>query len=148
MKQEALDSGISSRAFNKWLKENLGSGNLDYKWKKFKHETLLKTRAGRAQYKSDLEELRSGCVLPSRGKFSWNTFLRSLDTPDSPIESVRIKLSLWVKNYEKTGKSRSAKTTNSGSPDRGEKEAGAKQGSGVVREKRGSGKGRGSPKAP
>lgn len=147
MKQEAIDSGISSRTFNKWLRENLGNGNLDYKWKIFKHETLLKTRAGRAQYKSDLDKLRSGCNLPSRGKFSWATFLRSLDTPNPSIESVKVKLSLWLKNYEKTGKGRSAKAPDSNSSDRGKKKTGAKRVSGTAGQKRGSGKGRSSSKA-
>jgi DNA gyrase subunit A len=51
MKIEAEKAGISSKKFNKWLKENLGKGDLDSRWKEFiesskSPEKNVKNRAG------------------------------------------------------------------------------------------------------
>jgi DNA gyrase/topoisomerase IV subunit A len=146
MKREALEAGISTRTFNTWLKENLGSGNLDRKWEVFKHQTSLRTRSGSAKYKQDLDKLKDGCSLPSRGKFSWNSFLRSLGEDSLPLDSVKIKLSLWVKNYEKAGTGRSPKASSPGSPGRSQKKAGSEREAGPSGKKRGSGKGTGGAK--
>lgn len=66
MKAEAERLGISARAFNKWLRENLGTGDIDSKWREYVN--IKSSEKPRPHATSQLDTGRSRRSTPGSGK--------------------------------------------------------------------------------
>ena len=100
---EAKDIGISTRAANAWIRDNMGTGKILDKWTEYKedyaHRLQMTTRQGKKERAEQLSEIRSDairCGLPSRGKHSWNTFIKTCE--NERISSIRDKMNEWLNN--------------------------------------------------
>ena len=100
---EAKDIGISTRAANAWIRDNMGTGKILDKWIEYKeeyaHRLQMTTRQGKKERAEQLSEIRSDAIrrgLPSRGKHSWNTFIKTCE--NERIPSIRDKMNEWLNN--------------------------------------------------
>jgi DNA gyrase subunit A len=101
--EEGKALGLTARAINKWLKENLGTGKLKEKWEEYKaeyaHRLQMTTREGKKQRKELLDSMRSLAEsrgMPKRGKWAWNAFIATCES--DRIDTIRAKLETWLGN--------------------------------------------------
>lgn len=100
--QEGKDLGLSTRAINKWIRENLGKGKLSQNWEKFKLERQLATRSGRRERSEALAQIKAEAVkagLPKRGKHAWNAFIAQHQKSD--LATIKASMQQWLKKYSK-----------------------------------------------
>lgn len=146
--------GLTTRAVNKWLKENVGTGKLASKWEEYKaeytHRLQMTTRDGKRQRKEILQEIKNSAEsrgLPKRGKWAWNAFIATCES--DRIDTIRAKMSEWLTNLPnasiRTDQSDSRTTRGGGS--RSSKTSGRKQPARAQGAKRGSSSRRTSPRA-
>lgn len=144
--EEGKALGLTVRAVNKWLKENLGTGKLASKWEEYKaeyeHRLQMTTRDGKKQRKEMLEEIRSLAEtkgLPKRGKNSWNSFISTCES--ERIGVIRGKMEEWLTNLPsaKPHPNQPIPSPTGSRRNRGGKETGCKQPTRTQGEKRGTG---------
>jgi DNA gyrase subunit A len=126
--------GLTARAVNKWLKENLGTGKLASRWEEYKaehvHRLQMTTRDGKRERKQILEEMRAiseSRGMPKRGKFSWNAFLSTCNL--DRIDVIRAKMEEWLTNLPNANVRPDQSDTRAAKPrgGRGDEKAGNKQ---------------------
>lgn len=98
---EAKEIGISTRAANSWIRDNMGTGKILEKWTEYKeeyaHRVQMTTRQGKKERSEQLAEIRSDAVgkgLPSRGKYGWNAFIATCE--NDRITVIRGKMEVWL----------------------------------------------------
>ena len=98
---EAKDMGISSRAANNWIRDNMGTGKILDKWDEYKaeysHRLQMTTRQGKKERNEQLSVIRADAVgrgLPSRGKYGWNAFIATCE--NERIAVVCDKMETWL----------------------------------------------------
>ena len=98
---EAKEIGISTRAANSWIRDNMGTGKILEKWTEYKeeyaHRVQMTTRQGKKERSEQLAEIRSDAVgkgLPSRGKYGWNAFISTCS--NDRIAVIRGKMEVWL----------------------------------------------------
>lgn len=126
--------GLTARAVNKWLKENLGTGKLASRWEEYKaehvHRLQMTTRDGKRERKQMLDEIRSSAEakgLPKRGKFAWNAFIATYES--ERIDLIRAKMEEWLTNLPNANVRPDQSDTRAAKPrgGRGGEKAGNKQ---------------------
>ncbi len=103
IKEEGKKIGMKRTEVSKFLGDNAGSTDLKAKWEVFvgdwKHDRSLNTRAGRAERKTKLEEIKSAAIkrgLPKRGQYCWNKFIESHEK--DRIKDLEVALKEWMDN--------------------------------------------------
>jgi DNA gyrase/topoisomerase IV subunit A len=143
--EEGKAIGLTSRAVNRWLKENLGTGKLVSKWEDYKaeyvHRLQMTTREGKRERKQILEEIRTLAEsrgLPKRGKFSWNAFIDTCNLDRTDV--IRAKIEEWLTNLPNANVRPDQSDTRAAKPrgGRGGEKAGNKQPSRAKGSERGS----------
>lgn len=101
MAEEAKQLGIGTRTFNRWIKDNAGTGKLIERWAEYKldhvHRLQMTTRDGKKQRKTELDEIRAemeGRGLPKRGQHAWNAFMDKYGT--CRIDIIRANVDGWI----------------------------------------------------
>lgn len=99
--EEGRGLGLTTRAMNKWLKENLGTGKLRERWEDYKaeyeHRIQMTTREGKRERKRILDEIRALAEsrgMPKRGKNAWNAFVFTCES--DRIDVIRAKMETWL----------------------------------------------------
>jgi DNA gyrase/topoisomerase IV subunit A len=132
--EEGKALGLTARAVNKWLKENLGTGKLTSRWEEYKaeyvHRLQMTTRKGKKERKQILEKIRSSAEtkgLPKRGKWAWKSFIDTCNL--DRIDVIRDKMEEWLTNLPNANVRPSQSDTRAvrASRERGGKKAGNKQ---------------------
>lgn len=149
---EAKQVGISTRAANIWIRDNMGTGKILDKWAEYKeeyaHRLQMTTRQGKKERNDHLAAIRSDAVgrgLPSRGKYGWNAFIKTCE--NDRISSIRDKMEEWLSQLSPNARTNTdltdtrAKATRGG---RGDKEAKRKSGKRAEGSKPSTGKRRSS----
>ncbi len=143
---EGKSLGMTTRAVNKWITDNIGTGNLHESWgeykKQHKHRVQMTTRAGRAERKQQLESMKSHALsqgMPKRGKYAWNAFIKTCC--DKSIDEIRVKLNSWLKGLTnaKTNPDKTQPRPDKPGRKRSPKASKGKRSQGVVREKSSTG---------
>ena len=103
IKEEGKKIGMKRTEVSKFLSENAGTSDLKAKWEVFvedwKHDRSLNTRAGRAERKTKLEEIKSAAIkrgLPKRGQYCWNKFIENHEK--DRIKDLEVALKDWMDN--------------------------------------------------
>jgi DNA gyrase subunit A len=128
--EEGKSLGLSTRAVNKWIKENMGTGKLKEKWEEYAEQTRMGTREGKRIRREQLGLIRSDAEnkgLPKRGKFSWNSFIKTCES--DRLDTIRDKMSKWLDNLPnaKSRKSELVSQASANGGNRGRKKTGSKQ---------------------
>jgi len=144
---EGKSLGMTARAVNRWIADNIGTGKLHDAWADYKqqyaHRIQMTTRAGKLERKQLLEQMKTDALargMPKRGKYAWNAFIETC--ANERIDNIRAKLAVWLNDLPNadpdpghtdapskgTRRKRSAKTT---AGERSQRVAGKKPGAGV-----------------
>jgi len=94
MIEQGKTIGLSSRYVKRWLKENIGKQKIEERWAFHMHEVRIRSREGRREYKSQLDQIRAEAEakgLPKRGKNAWNAFIS--ENKDLPVAVISAKIS-------------------------------------------------------
>lgn len=139
MVAEGAGVGLSARFVNRWIREAMGRGGMESRWRTFIGEWSSR--------KQSLAKLHTGSGLPSRGEYSWARFIADKDT--LTVGEIVLQLEKWKEAYGNSRPDKSnARATGSGRSRSGKAAAG-KQPAGTARKKqRSSGRGKSPVAAP
>jgi DNA gyrase/topoisomerase IV subunit A len=111
MAEEARGIGISSRAFNQWIRDNTGKGKLSDRWSEYKlehtHRLQMTTRDGKKQRRLELDQIRADAEsrgMPRRGQYAWNAFIATCSTLPTP--TISAKMDEWLLKLPNSNTSR------------------------------------------
>jgi DNA gyrase subunit A len=102
IKEEGKNVGMKRADLTKFFAQVAGKTNIKAEWTKFKaeweHSQQLSTRKGKAERKTQLEELKAWAIsngMPKRGVRAWNAFMKTRES--MKIEDIKSDLKEWLK---------------------------------------------------